>query len=324
MAPASGPGSVIASPKGDRAGRGAPARRTPARPALASVGIEEAARLVGVSPSAIRAWERQGLVAPTRTPGGARRYSPVEVERLRTIHAWRTIEGLNAAAIRRLLALDEGPAAAPTTAAASTAAHGSSVANPSVDLVAGALGGDGQFRMPERLRALRAARGLTLREVAERSGLSVSFVSAVERGLSGASVSALRRLLATYDTTLAAMLSSDGDDRDGRLVAAAARHAVEAGAGVRIENLANGFRLLEPQLFVLSPGASSHGPYSHPGEEFMYVLEGTLGVWLDAPGEFYRLAAGDSLTFPSTLEHRFQALGSFETRVVWVNTPPTF
>ena len=81
---------------------------------------------------------------------------------------------------------------------------------------------------------------------------------------------------------------------------------------------------LESQLFVLAPGASTDGSYRHAGEEFMYVLAGTLGVWLDDPHEFYRLEPGDALTFPSTHDHRIQALGSDETRVLWINTPPTF
>jgi quercetin dioxygenase-like cupin family protein len=169
-------------------------------------------------------------------------------------------------------------------------------------------------------------RGMTLRDASRRSGLSVSFISALEHGISGASVAALRRLLDAYDTTLAAIVGPEPGTGNGeaRLVAASARHAVEAGGGVRIENLADGFRLLEPQLFVLAPGASSNGPYSHPGEEFMYVLEGALGLWLDGGGESYRLGPGDSLTFPSTTRHSFQALGATETRVLWVNTPPTF
>lgn len=270
---------------------------------LGAVGIEEAARLVGVSPSAIRSWERQGLVSPMRTRGGVRRYGQADLDRLRAIRSWRAVDGLNAAAIRRLVAVGAGPAAVPGAAAS----------------------------IADRLRAARATRRMTLRDAAERSGLSASFISALEHGLSGASVAALRRLLDAYDTTLAAIVgpgpgseTDSGNGGDARLVAASARHAVEAGGGVRIENLADGFRLLEPQLFVLAPGASSNGPYSHPGEEFMYVLEGALGVWLDGAGESYRLEPGDSLTFPSTTRHSFQALGATETRVLWVNTPPTF
>jgi uncharacterized cupin superfamily protein len=102
------------------------------------------------------------------------------------------------------------------------------------------------------------------------------------------------------------------------------RRVLDAGRGIRIEDLFAVPTALESQLFVLAPGASSDGYYRHVGEEFMYVLTGSLGVWLDDPHEFYRLEPGDALTFPSTVDHRIAALGQAETRVLWINTPPTF
>jgi transcriptional regulator with XRE-family HTH domain len=298
-----------------------------AEPSLGALGIEEAARLVGVSPSAIRLWERQGLVAPLRTRGGMRRYAPADIARLRTVRGWRRVDGLNAAAIRRLLADGDGAhplPGGPALGGADGGGAGRSESGADGSGVTGRRGAGGPAPIAERLRAIRTAHGLTLRAASERSGLSVSFISALERGLSGASVAALRRLLAAYGTTLGAIVGSTDDGGPGRMVAASARRAVETDAGVRIENLAAASRMLEPHLFVLAPGASSRGPYSHQGEEFMYVLEGRLGVWLDASDESYTLGPGDALTFPSTLEHRFQALGAGETRVIWVNTPPTF
>jgi DNA-binding transcriptional MerR regulator/quercetin dioxygenase-like cupin family protein len=271
---------------------------------VGTVGIQEASRLVGVSPSAIRSWERQGLVAPLRTRAGTRRYREADVARLRAIRAWRTVDGLNAPAIRRLV--DDGDDPDRERGRVTPSAKD---------------GRTGTAPIGSRLRDIRRARGMTLRDAAAASELSTSFVSALEHGQSGASLSALHRLLAGYGTTLAALTD---DDPPSRLVASFARHAVEPGGGVRIEQLARGSRFLEPQLFVLAPGATSNGAYSHAGEEFMYVLDGELGVWLDTAEEVYRLRAGDSLTFPSSIPHRFEALGESETHVIWVNTPPTF
>ena len=70
---------------------------------LGALGITEAARSVGVSPSALRLWERQGLIRPVRTAGGARRYRATDVARLQEIRRYRSVDGLNAPAIRRLL-----------------------------------------------------------------------------------------------------------------------------------------------------------------------------------------------------------------------------
>ena len=66
--------------------------------------IGEAARQVGVSPSALRLWERQGLVRPGRsTVGRYRLYSDADVEQLRSIRRLRLVERVNAPGIRRLL-----------------------------------------------------------------------------------------------------------------------------------------------------------------------------------------------------------------------------
>ncbi len=97
---------------------------------------------------------------------------------------------------------------------------------------------------------------------------------------------------------------------------------MEAGGGVRIEELATLTTRLEPQLFVLAPGASSQGSYAHAGEEFMFVLAGRVAVWLDER-VCHELDEGDALTFPSTLPTASSALDQGETRILWVNTPPT-
>ncbi|HEX9045185.1 MAG TPA: MerR family transcriptional regulator, partial [Candidatus Limnocylindrales bacterium] len=271
-----------------------PAHRVSTR-LVGTVGIEEAARLVGVSPSAIRLWERQELVAPRRTNGGTRRYDSADLDRLVAVRRWRH-EGLNAAAIRRL-----SPSAPAAGARADRTARRAS--SPGIGA---------------RLKALRAARRLTLRTAAARSGLSVSFISSLERGLTGASLTALRRLVGVYGVTVGELGASVHEGRADvhRLVRGSERRVLEAAPGVRIEDLFAGPTALESQLFVLAPGASSEGFYAHPGEEFMYVLAGSLGVWLAGTEEFYRLEQGDALTFPSTVEHRIAALGPDETRVI--------
>lgn len=295
-----------------RPGPGEPTPARPGEPSAARPGapvpiapgllrIADAARAVGVSPSALRLWERQGLVSPIRT-GRERRYGPDDVTRLRSIRRLRAVDGLNAAGIRLTLG-DTPPSGA----------------------------GRGPGVVGARLRARRAAAGMSLREAGARTGLSSSFLSGLERGTTGASVAALVRLANAYGTTVGALLAgSPGvDERRGgsrsatRVVHSHERPTVDAGRGVRIEELATRPTQLQPQLFVLAPGASSNGAYDHGGEEFLFVLAGRLAVWLEF-GERHELGPGDALTFPSSLPHRFAALGSDETRVLWVNTPPTF
>ncbi|MGQ0607305.1 MAG: MerR family transcriptional regulator [Chloroflexota bacterium] len=258
--------------------------------------IGEAARQVGVSPSALRLWERQGLVRPQRSRGRYRLYSEADLEHLRSVRRMRQIDRLNAPAIRRVLR----------------------------DSVATVH--DDDPRVDGRLlRGLREQHALSLRQASERSGLSLSFISALERGVSGASVAALQRLTAAYGTTLARLFTGPDTVSRDRFMPADARPVLRlAGESVRIEQLARGATQLEPQLFVLTRGATSDGAYAHAGEEFLFLLTGALTVWV-GEDETYRLTrAGDALTFPSTMPHRWRNDAGGETRLLWINTPPTF
>jgi len=257
--------------------------------------IGEAARRVGVSPSALRMWERQGLHRAARSGGRYRLYSDADLEHLRSVRRLRQVDRLNAPGIRRVL----GDAAG--------------------------AGHDAERRIDGRpLRRLRQERGMTLRQASVRTGLSVSFLSSLERGVTGASIATLQRLTAAYGTTVNELFAPPATST-GRLVRADRRPVLRLGdASIRIEQLARGASQLESQLFVLAPGATSEGSYSHEGEEFLYLLSGALTVWV-GDGETYRLTGeGDALTFPSTMPHRWRNDARGETRLLWINTPPTF
>src|SRR5437773_3898601 len=130
--------------------------------------IGEVAREVRVSPATIRIWEREKLLQPQRTRGKHRLYSQADLERLQRICHLRRVERLNVAAIRR----DLGAATAPSDGP-----------QPAPDGRRELTQGLGQ-----RLRALRAQHAMTLGEVAHRTQLSASFLSAVECGKSGISM----------------------------------------------------------------------------------------------------------------------------------------
>ena len=89
-----------------------------------------------------------------------------------------------------------------------------------------------------------------------------------------------------------------------------------------MELLARGNTVMEPHLFRIAPRSGSGESYTHEGEEFLYVLRGTLHISLEE--EKYLLKTGDSFYFESSLPHRWDNPGRSETWVLWVNTPPTF
>lgn len=255
--------------------------------------IGEVARKVGVSPSVIRSWESLGLSRPQRTASKYRLYSEEDVRLLKRARYLRRVRGLNAPAIVQLLKR-EGVVRGPQDGNAS------------------AIG--------VRLRQLRARRGLSLAEVSKAVGISVGFLSALERSHMSASVGTLRKLARFYKTNILDFFGPA--DSNSPLVTPEKRRVLEAGKGVHMELLAWGSTVMEPHLFRIAPNAGSGGSYSHEGEEFMYVLKGELHIALD--GRDYRLKEGDSFYFESATPHHWDNPGSKETWIIWVNTPPTF
>jgi DNA-binding transcriptional MerR regulator len=255
--------------------------------------IGDVARLVGVSPSVIRSWESLGLTRPHRTISKYRLYTPEDVKLLKRARFLRKVRGLNAPAIAQLLKRE---------GRLRPAANGSS----------GAVG--------VHLRQMRLRQRLSLAAVAKAVGISVGFLSALERSHMSASVSTLRKLARFYKTKILDFF--DAAESNSRLVSADMRKVLEAGPGVRMELLAWGNTVMEPHLFRIAPRAGSGESYTHEGEEFLYVLRGELDISL-AEVE-YHLKPGDSFYFESATAHRWFNPGRTETQVLWVNTPPTF
>jgi DNA-binding transcriptional MerR regulator/uncharacterized RmlC-like cupin family protein len=255
--------------------------------------IGDVAQKVGVSPSVIRTWENLGLTRPRRSESKYRLYTTDDVKLLKRARFLRKVRGLNAAAIIELLRR-EGRT------------------RPAADGNARAIG--------SHLRRLRAKRRLSLARVAQAVGISVGFLSALERSQMSGSVGTLRKLARFYKTNILDFFDATGPS--SRQVQPEQRKVLEAGPGVHMELLAWGNTVMEPHLFRVAPEAGSGDSYTHEGEEFLYVLRGELAITLQK--EEYRLKAGDSFYFESATPHHWKNPGRAETWVLWVNTPPTF
>jgi transcriptional regulator with XRE-family HTH domain len=176
--------------------------------------------------------------------------------------------------------------------------------------------------LAEKLHAARRRRGLSLREASGLAGLSVSHLSAIERGTRNISLAGLQRLAVALGISVSDLFGSSSGS--GRLVHAGRGPVLDTGdRRVRIESLAVGAQLLEPHLYVVQPGGGSEGSYHHDGEEMVYVLRGEVEFWLNEL-ERHVVRAGDCLTFPSSLRHRWRNCGAERLEMLWVNTPITF
>jgi transcriptional regulator with XRE-family HTH domain/transposase-like protein len=255
--------------------------------------ISEVARRVGISSSALRSWEALGLIVPHRSESRYREYSESDVRKLRRAIFLRRARGLNPIAIVHVLKR-----------------QGVAIAPPDAPRVPG-----------ERFRRLRTRRGLSLAQVARATGVSVGFLSALERGQMRSSIATLRRIARFYRTNILSFF--EAAEENPRLVRPAQRKILETTPGVRMELLAWGHTAMEPHLFRVRPGGGSGESYAHEGEEFLHVLRGDFEIWLNS-GEHYRLKPGDSLYFESSTPHRWKNPGRSETWLLWINTPPTF
>lgn len=172
-----------------------------------------------------------------------------------------------------------------------------------------------------RVRGLRDTMGLSLRDLAQRSGVSAPMLSQVERGEASPTLAVATRIAAGLDLTLSQLLRLDES-----------RHLVitRRGEGRRrrrrghvVEELSPGLpgQRAEVSLHTLEPGAATGGPGDPPihapgSRETLHVETGTVVLWVD--GAEHELGEGDSATFDADLPHHVENRGRGEARLLAV------
>jgi transcriptional regulator with XRE-family HTH domain len=176
----------------------------------------------------------------------------------------------------------------------------------------------------ERLRALRRFRRCTLRMIAERSGVSESFLSQVERGRSSASIASLRRIADALGVSMADLFEPDGVPGP-RVLRRDDRPALSFGIlGRKMLLTASPLHHLEVFAGELEVGGSTGPqPYAHgDSEELFVVISGSVQLELD--GELFELERGDSIDYRSSTPHRVSNAGQELAEVMWIISPPSY
>lgn len=177
------------------------------------------------------------------------------------------------------------------------------------------------------IRNARKQQGLALRDVSEHTGLSISFLSQMERDVLAPSVSALKRIADRLGIP-AGRLMFDAIERVGTPAVAVLRrgqrkHIVFPQSSIRYELLTPDLRRRASLLWLTAgPGADSGPPLSHHGEDGVVVLKGRLEV--EVGGVSHDLGLGDSIYFNSELPHRWRNAAKTEVQAIWMSTPPSF
>jgi transcriptional regulator with XRE-family HTH domain len=172
-----------------------------------------------------------------------------------------------------------------------------------------------------RIKALREAMGFSLRDLADRSGVSATMLSQVERGGTSPTLAVAEKIAAGLELTLSQLLRLD----EGEHVAvtrAGERRRYERG-GHRFEELTPALpgQRADVSLHTLKAGATTGGPDDPPmhepgSRETAVVLTGVLALTVD--GTRHELHAGDSVTFDADLPHHFENDGEEQARFLAV------
>ncbi|MEO8264364.1 MAG: cupin domain-containing protein [Ilumatobacteraceae bacterium] len=185
---------------------------------------------------------------------------------------------------------------------------------------------DAEALIGAQLRELRKAKGLTLHEVAAGAGISVSYLSQIERNVSRLPIGVLKRISDVLGVHMNWFFQpgSQGppDERDIVVRAGNRRNLTFTGLGITEELLSpNLSGPLEVLISTLQPGADSEF-YAHDGAEAGLVMSGSLELFVDE--QHFRLHAGDSFAFTSTRPHRCANTTAKPVKVLWVITPPHY
>ncbi|CAJ1505216.1 helix-turn-helix domain-containing protein [[Mycobacterium] holstebronense] len=168
--------------------------------------------------------------------------------------------------------------------------------------------------MTQLLRAVRKQRGLTLEGLAERTGLTKSYLSKIERSRSTPSIAVAIKVAQALDVDVAQLFSERGDEDKIAVDRAADRSEDRQRYRAMAANMLG--KSMSP--FVVRPtgDASRDGHPVHQGQEFVFVHTGT--VELEYGDTTLTLGAGDSAYFDASISHRLRSVGSGPAEVVVV------
>ncbi len=171
-----------------------------------------------------------------------------------------------------------------------------------------------------RIRAAREAAGLTLKALAERTGLSQPFLSRLERGHVSASIANILEIARALGLGVAALLEGEAPAA-GRAWSVHRGGSEFSGDGYSFHALAPELRRRQMDAFVLTfpPHHGLELTVAHEGEELLYVLDGRLQFRFG--DEEVLLGPGDAVQFDSSLPHTARNVGAKPARLLMVTTP---
>lgn len=176
----------------------------------------------------------------------------------------------------------------------------------------------------DRLKTLRVTRGLTQEEMANRCELSKGFISQVERDLASPSIATLTDMLECLGSSLPAFFSMKDEEKivfsPADMFEKIDEETLKGSITWLIPDAQK--NAMEPILIEIGSGGQSQTFPPHEGEEFGYVLNGS--VYLVLGDKRKKVKKGDSFCLHPSNEHRIINTGKTAARLLWISTPPSF
>jgi transcriptional regulator with XRE-family HTH domain len=182
-----------------------------------------------------------------------------------------------------------------------------------------------EYNIGRKIKELRKSKKLTLLDVATETGFSTALISQIENDNISPPIATLSRLARFFDVRIGHFFSDDEEECRYEVVRSNERTVIprvvsQDGTrhGYFYESLSRkkNNRKMDPFFLTLNDIAANTGTYSHEGEEFLYVMNGTAELLLG--DERITLNEGDAVYLDSTLKHRLLSLGGKEVRVMVV------
>lgn len=174
-----------------------------------------------------------------------------------------------------------------------------------------------------KIKRLRVQKGLTLEELASRSELTKGFLSQMERNLTSPSIATLDDILEALGTTLGDFFK---EDKEEQIVFPKKDFFVDEKEGYTVNWIVPNTQKneMEPILIELAQEGESFTVAPHGGEEFGYVLEGSVVLYSGDEGKRYKVNKGETFYLFGKNSHYLKNEKKSTAKVLWVSTPPLF
>ncbi|MFL0253196.1 helix-turn-helix domain-containing protein [Clostridium neuense] len=175
----------------------------------------------------------------------------------------------------------------------------------------------------KKIKSIRIEKQLTQEELANRCELSKGFISQIERDLTSPSIATLTDILEALGTNLPEFFKEDCEEKIVFKKEDMCETYDETLKYKLMWLVSNSQKdSMEPVILTLDNGGEYPEDEPHEGEEFGYVLNGTINIKLG--NKKYKVKAGESFYFKANVNHQILNQGKKTAKIIWVSSPPSF